>query len=90
MSLRGRRVLVNGDDGQWHGDLRAVDDPYWMDTEVLPPARWQPGKPVPEGADPTRAALHVAVCTEPDWYEWPKTKRRPKIAEYAAILVWVE
>jgi hypothetical protein len=90
MALRGKRILVNADDGQWHGDIRAADDPYWMDDEVLPPIRWQPGHPVPKGADPERAHLMVAAVTERDWYEWAKTTRRPKVVEYLAYLVWVE
>lgn len=90
MALRGKRILVNADDGQWHGDIRAVDDPYWMDDSGVRPYRWLPGGRVPEGADENKARLFVSACTEPDWYEWGKTKRRPKIVEYPATLVWVE
>lgn len=88
--LWGRRIIVSGNDGEWHRDIRACSDPYWMDSETLPPLRWQAHHPVPEGADVNRADLYVSACTEKDWYEWRRTKRRPKVVEYPATVVWVE
>lgn len=91
-ALRGKRVLVADSDGTWVSDIRAVDDPYWLDPDADSPAysRWQVNHDPPAGASQDRAVLHVAVCTEPDWYEWAHTRRRPEVREYAAYLVWVE
>lgn len=94
----GRRVLVNTSfvdetredwHEQWARDLRAVDNPYWYDEQTH--KRWLPGPlNVPDDADPDRARLFVSVCTERDWYDWARTKRRPEVREYPAYLVWVE
>lgn len=86
--LAGRRVTVNAEDGTWVRDLRAIDNAYWYDETTY--KRWLPGAPVPADGDPTRARLFVSVCTERDWYEWSRTKRRPEVREYPAYLVWAE
>ncbi len=89
--LRGKRVLVGDDDGEWVGDLRAVDDPYWLDHVPGSPAyRWKVTSDPPDGARATDAVLTVSVSTEADWYDWARTRRRPEIREYPAYRVWVE
>lgn len=91
--LRGRRVQVLDDTRGWVGDLRAADNPYWYDGEHWEDpahARWPATSDPPDGADRDRAVLTVAVCTERDWYEWARTRRRPEIREYPAYAVWVE
>lgn len=85
---RGARVVLVTTTGEIHRDMRAVDVPYMYDEETH--LRWLPGRPVPEGADPHRARLHVAVCAEADWYHWAHTRRRPRITEVPAYLVWIE
>ena len=93
MALRGRRVRIyDSATNTWFRDLRAVDDPYWMDPETLDAylKRWPGGAAPPKDAAVYRAELTVAVVTEPDWWEWAKTKRRPKVVEYAAYRVRAE
>lgn len=86
--LRGKRVVVpRPESDEWRYDVRAADDPYYYDAATH--QRWYPGTPVPEGADP-QAPLYVAICTEHDWYEWARTKRRPQVREYKAYVVFAE
>lgn len=94
--LRGKRVIVPWfresdaapeSSEEWRYDVRAVDEPYYYDQDAH--VRWFPGQPVPEGADPN-APLYVGICTEHDWYEWGRTKRRPEVFEYEAYMVFVE
>lgn len=93
MPLRGVRVrILDETTGKWYRDLRAVDDPYWMDRETLDAylKRWPGGADPPKGAAVYRAELTVSVVTEPDWWEWARTKRRPKVEEYPAYRVRAE
>lgn len=91
--LHGRRVVVyDSTVCDWLGDLRACDDPYWRDVDADYPVlqRWPVGGQVPAGARPERAELTVSLVTEPDWYEWRRTHRRPEVREIPAYLVRVE
>lgn len=85
---KGLRVAAFSEERGWTYDLRAVDNPYWYDEETH--LRWLPGSTPPAGADSSRARLFVAVAGEQDYYGWSHTKRRPRIHELPAYLVWLE
>lgn len=90
LALRGHRVILADLAGNLRYDLRAAEDPYWLDPDVIGPNRWPNGAEPPEGCDSDRAVLTVSLCTEADWYEWGRTKIRPQIVERPAYLVWSE
>lgn len=87
-ALRGRRVVVNLDSGEWSATLRAAEDPFWYDETAL--RRWPVGQEAPDDADAARARLFVELVTEADWYAWQASKRRPRTNIYPAYLVWAE